>query len=113
MIWRALVFLLSVQLYCCSEMKTPFYIVNNFVVGFVGPSGNEIVGHFFIVLLCSVFLSPVAYVIVLILMLRMMFCVARTSFSYPYKILEIFPVSSSDTELLFSFMGDDTSYLVW
>lgn len=83
------------------------------MVGFVCFSGNEIVGHFFIVLLCSVFLSPVAYVIVLMLILRMMFCVARTSFSCPYKILEIFPVFSSDTELPFSCTGDDTSYLVW
>jgi hypothetical protein len=47
------------------------------------------------------------------LILRMMFCVARTSFSCPYKILEIFPVFSSDTELPFSCTGDDTSYLVW
>jgi len=50
MVRRALVVLfvaiITVQLYCWFEMKTHFYIVNNFVVGFVCFSRNEIVGHF-------------------------------------------------------------------
>jgi len=62
MIRRALVVLLSVQLYCCSEMKTHFYIVNNFVVGFVGPSGNEIVGHF-LLFFCVLFFFPLLRVL--------------------------------------------------
>jgi hypothetical protein len=50
MIQRALVVffvtIITVQLYCLSEMRTRFYIVNNFVVGFVCFSRNEMVGHF-------------------------------------------------------------------
>ena len=50
MIQRALVVLfvdvITVQLYCWSEMRTRFYIVNNFVVGFVCFSRNEMIGHF-------------------------------------------------------------------
>jgi hypothetical protein len=50
MIQRALVFLfvaiITVQLYCWSEMRTSFYIVNNFVIGFVCFFRNEMVGHF-------------------------------------------------------------------
>jgi hypothetical protein len=50
LIQRALVVLfvaiITVQLYCWSEMRTLFYIVNNFLVGFVCFSRNEMVCYF-------------------------------------------------------------------
>jgi hypothetical protein len=61
MIRRALVVLfaaiITVQLYCWSEMKTLFYLVNNFEVGFVCFSGNEIVDHF-LLFFCVLFSFP-------------------------------------------------------
>jgi len=54
--------IITLQLHCWSEMKTHFYIVNNFVTGFVCFSGNEILGHFYCsCLFCFSFLCCVCH----------------------------------------------------